>query len=341
MDASRAAEIEAATELDDDTPPSAPQTIPDQRDNDMIINKLRRFREGDFTYRSGIYFRRRFLQLNPELPLPELEECPSNQPWLLSIEHLQDFCNKSTTIYYTGMRKGFFENMYDFILAQWAPGGIHKLDIEFARFFAKLVGIARAPPPTTEEIVSIHQELCEASQIARETGFAKKENWTHIYDYLFTGGQQTEFYNIKPLLRALIIVIDKRISETETDFDKQEVRLVLTGFSTGLSRAIDFENLTVLKTINENEVVTTLPEAVRFVMHLDRREEVLAERRDPRVLDHYLGIPKAQIEKYQSAWAERYGMRWTGEIPIGPSTNWWNEGVTDEAGNPLGWTMKY
>jgi hypothetical protein len=323
---------EAATMANDENiRPSVPQTVPDQRHNDMTINRLRQLREDRFNQRNGVYFGRKFLTIDPSLPLPELQEHPGKAPMLLSVEHLQDFCNKSTAIYYTGTQGGFFEKMYKFILSKWAPhGNIHTLDIEFARFFAKLIRLSGAPPPTTENVIRIHQELCAASRLAREAGFAKKDP---LSDLFFHGGQQVEFYKIKPLLDALIIVIDTKYEDT--DFDKQEVRLIRTGITTGLSGPITFDSLTILETIDENEIVTTLPEAVRFVMDLDRREETLLEKRDQRVLDHYLGIPKVQFEnKYFSRWMEKERVCWTGDVPVGPSTSWWKEILTDEDETP-------
>jgi hypothetical protein len=151
--------------------------------------------------------------------------------------------------------------------------------------------------------------LCDASLAAREKGFMKEDDGMWSADDDFIGGHQIEFYNIKPLLRALIIVINKRIDEPtpskpkiEPDFAKQEVRLVRTGVTTGLTQPITFAGLSVLEEINENEVVTTLPEAIRFVMQLDEREEAgaLRERKDDTIMDHWLGLPKVQIERYFS-----------------------------------------
>lgn len=63
---------------------------------------------------------------------------------------------------------------------------------------------------------------------------SKEDNWLHILDINFIGGHQVEFYNINPLLRPHTVVIGKRISENEPNFEKQEVRLVRTGATTGL-----------------------------------------------------------------------------------------------------------
>lgn len=170
--------------------------------------------------------------------------------------------------------------MYKSILSQWSSGDVHKLDIEFGRFFAKLVGFGRDPLATTQQIIRMHEALIDASRAAKDKGFLKEDNWEYIKDMHFIGGHQVEFYKIKPLVCALIIIIDKRLPEQDHDFEKQEVKLVRTGVTSGLSQPVTFDGLTVLDKISEDEVVTTLPEAVRFVMALDRREEALLEKRD-------------------------------------------------------------
>jgi hypothetical protein len=94
----------------------------------------------------------------------------------------------------------------------------------------------------------------------------------------------------------------------------------------------------VLQKINENEVVTTLPDAIDYIMRLDKIEEAFAEKRDDKVLDYFLGLPKVQISMCYTkpnAPRDRY---WTGtaaDIPVGPSTKWLTYGLTDDRGNPL------
>ena len=75
-------------------------------------------------------------------------------------------------------------------------------------------------------------------------------------------------------------------------------------------------------------------------MDLDRREEVLLEMRDQQVLDHYLDIPKERMEKLSRIWMEKEHISWTGDFPIGPSTTWWKEGLTDEDGASLKWSPR-
>jgi hypothetical protein len=107
--------------------------------------------------------------------------------------------------------------MYKYIFNLWSHGDIHKLDIEFGRPFAKLVSIMQERPPSTKELIQLHEALCKASRVTHQTGFVKEDNYNWSADHHFIGGQQLEFYKLKPLLRALIIVINKRIDEAHYD----------------------------------------------------------------------------------------------------------------------------
>lgn len=324
-------------------PPLSPQRrLPDadRRTNDMIVNALRSKREDSFCERLRCIFAARPLELDPQLPLPSPEkEDPSKAPWLLSIEHLQDVCNKTIAIYSTDTRYNKSEKLYKFLFDQWVlshGGDVHKVDLEFARFFAKLIRI-RFPnangPATTQELLPIHQALCEASTAAKHAGFEKEvdEQYKLDFNHYFLGGHQTEFYNIKPLYKALFMIIEKQIPENETNFELQKVRLVRTGYTTGLIYPITFEGLDILEKINENEVVTTLPKAYRFVVGLDQMEGTWKEKRNEKILDHWLGLPKVQLQMWYNAnkpgWRTCY---WTGgleEIPKGASTTWWTDGL--------------
>lgn len=208
-----------------------------------------------FTDRNRRMFGRFPLAIAPvdTLPLPDLGSM-GDTPWALNMEHLQDFCNKSTVIYCTDSTHDF-TRMYEYIFKQWWPDDIHKLDVEFAHFVAKLVCIAGGTErrPTTQHLIKVHEALWEASLAGREKDFTKEEYGT---DFHFIGGHQVEFFNLKPLLRALFIVVDKRFDERtskEVDFDAQKVRVVRTGRTTGLTRPITFDGLNILEEINETK----------------------------------------------------------------------------------------
>lgn len=71
------------------------------------------------------------------------------------------------------------------------------------------------------------------------------------------------------------MIIENSASKWHPDFEHQLVRLVRTEWSAGLSQPITFEGLDTEKVIDENEVVVLLPEAIRFVIDLDEKEESL------------------------------------------------------------------
>jgi hypothetical protein len=97
--------------------------------------------------------------------------------------------------------------------------------------------------------------------------------------------------------------------------------------------------LTVIDTINDNEVTTTLPEAVRFIMELDRREEALQKKRDEKILDYWLGLPKVEINfLWSNPKRNKNYVPWTGgekDWPVGSSTDWWKPGLVDNKCYPL------
>jgi hypothetical protein len=203
---------------------------------------------------------------------------------------------------------------------------------EFQRFFAKLVCFE--DETTTQQILTMHKALVDATQAALHGGFVKHDNWGYCRDTHFIGGHQIEFFKIKPLLRALIIIIAKNLPEEACNFEELEVRLVRTRVTEGLSQRITFDGLTALCIIDENEIITTLPEAVRFIIDLDQREEAFVPKRDPKVIEHYLGLPKAQINQWRKQNKDSVYAKWTGsdgDFPVGPSTSWWKDGlITDE-----------
>lgn len=73
-------------------------------------------------------------------------------------------------------------------------------------------------------------------------------------------------------------------------------------------------------------------------MHLDRTESAREEKREPRILEDALGLPKLQVERYFSSPNRPPHWFWTGgleDLPVGPSTDWWKEGLIDRSGKLL------
>jgi hypothetical protein len=80
--------------------------------------------------------------------------------------------------------------------------------------------------------------------------------------------------SISNLCRAIITIIENP-EQRKSHFEQQLVRLVRTEWTAGLSQPISFQGLETQKVINENEVLVLLPEAVRFIMDLEEREQAL------------------------------------------------------------------
>lgn len=162
----------------------------------------------------------------------------------------------------------------------WSHGDIHTTDIEFGRLFAKFIETSRSDGerPTTQDVLKLHKRLLDAVDTAKANGFSKEypeeKFFPGIGDVCFKANHQIEYFNIKPLCRALIIIIEN-IQQRTRNFDQQLVRLIRTEWTAGLSQVISFQGLDVQKAINENEVVVLLPDAIRFVMDLDEKEETL------------------------------------------------------------------
>jgi len=90
-------------------------------------------------------------------------------------------------------------------------------------------------------------------------------------------------------------------SDGESRFKGQPARLILTSSTSRLSQTVSFDNLSILKKVNKNEVVVLLPEAICFILNLDRREEDRVwEKREVCVLDDTLGVPKVQLMQHFS-----------------------------------------
>lgn len=133
---------------------------------------------------------------------------------LLSMEHIQDFaiCARQFTARRLTLRLWPNVQLHLRALVESRPnaqGYLHWLEIRFAWFFVKLAGMKDAQI-TTQQILSIHQAAIEAAEAFNRTGSVKR-NGNDSRDHRFISGQQVESFKIKPLLRALIIIIVKRI----------------------------------------------------------------------------------------------------------------------------------
>jgi len=161
----------------------------------------------------------------------------------------------------------------------WSHGDIHTTDIEFGRLFAKFIETSRSDgeKPTTQDILRLHETLLDAVETAKANGFTKDDPAEKIApgirDINFKANHQIEYFNIKPLCRGLIIIIENPTEQRKSHFEQQLVRLIQTGWTAGLSQPINFQSLEVQEVIADNEVIVLLPEAVRFTWIWIRRKK--------------------------------------------------------------------
>lgn len=317
----------------------------DQRMNSIIVNSLRTSQEKCFRDRLSKICGRWSLQLSPELPLPDLQKKWWENPKALNIEHLHDMCNKTIAIYQTG--HGSFdgsEKLILYLFDQWVltyGGDIHKVDINFARFFAKNISLNLSnrtgswEPATTQQVSILHQALIEASTNRKRTGYEKERLSTGPNspsgNHFFLADHQIEHFHIKPLYKALFMIIEDQMPENENNLEMQKVRLVRTGYTDGLRHPITFANLDIQEAINADEVVVTLQAAFCFVMELERMECSGNEERDAEIMDDWLGPPEIELRRFHTnTEANPKLCYWTGGkelVPKGPSTAWYTDGL--------------
>lgn len=141
-----------------------------------------------------------------------------------------------------------------------------------------------------------------------------------------------KYYSLRPLFRAVIIVIRgrdygncKRISKIE----QMPVMVILTGHTAGLSAPISFDQMADKADVVEYEdgqaASTTLETAVNFMMALEAREEAaFGEQPDPVASTAYPDGPDLYNEMWFPAYAREMGWGGWDEHPVftGPSSRW-------------------
>ena len=316
-----------------------------KRTNEEILHNLRYSQE--YTHRRCREYFSAFapLILTPSLP---------NPPVLL--EHIQDSCNKSTAVYSISphlephtlaysknstMRSEIIYTIYE----QWFCG--HDVDIDFGNFIAKLISI-RIPSDkqaiTVEDIIDIHRAWCDHVEYTLPP-CSRKETEIEDHSYNDNHGpiginqKQNEFYKLRPLFRALIIIVDDQTSQRGTE---RVVHLLLTKPPSELNIPISFKSIQpkldqgMFPGYNsDNLVTTTLSSAIDFIMALESRQQNTfpESRRDPSIVD----------ERMEGSMETARSQGYTGPEIRGPSTSWVKlaegEKVIPPA-TPLVWTQR-
>lgn len=159
-------------------------------------------------------------------------------------------------------------------------GDDHTTDIEFGSLFAKFIVTSRSDGeiPSTQDVLNLHNTLLHAIGPAKANGFNKDDcppQAPGLYDICYKFSHQIEYFKIKPLCRALIVIMEHSNEQRKPHFEQLLVRLVRTEWTAGLNQPISFQGLEVQKVVGENEVVVLLPEAIRFIMDLGEKDEAL------------------------------------------------------------------
>lgn len=302
--------------------------------NEEILDRLR--------YEQEWYHRRCREYFSANDPLI-LTPCLPNPP--VRLEHIQDSCNKSTAVYsvtphlepYTiaysrdsGNRKDIITTIYE----QWFRG--HDVDIDFGNFVAKLISI-RIPSDkqaiTVEDIIDIHRAWCGHVEYilplcSKRTSLTETETENYLYNDdhgpIGINQNQNRYYKLRPLFRALIIIVDEQTSQKGT---QRVVHLLRTNLPPELSAPISFKSIQPKLDqgmfpghSSDNLVTTTLSSAIDFVMAFELREQNAfpESHRDPSIPDERmvgLGGSGTSTEIAQSR-------GYTGPEIRGPSTGW-------------------
>ena len=297
--------------------------------NEEIVHSLR--------YTQEVYHRRcrdYFSSNNPLILTP----CLPNPP--VRLEHIQDSCNKSTAVYSvtphleprtlaysndSSIRSELIYTLYE----QWFCG--HDVDIDFGNFVAKLISI-RIPSEklaiTIEDIIDIHRAWCDHVEYTLPSCSMKKsltgtdiEDNNEYHGPMGINQKQNRYYKVRPLFRALIIIVDHQTSQERA---QRVVHLLRTNLPPGLSAPISFDGIQpkldreMFPGYNSDDLVTTtLSSAIDFVMALELREQNAfpESHRDPSIVDERMGESGTITEIAQSR-------GYTGPEIRGPSTDW-------------------
>ena len=117
--------------------------------------------------------------------------------------------------------------------------------------------------------------------------------------------EQHIHYELQPIFRSLIVIIDNYVSEKSTE---KVVHLVRTNIASELSAPIAFESIEpnfekdhLFGHGNDDVVSTTLSAAVDFIMALESRKQTAFPERhkDPNIVD-MMGYSKSHMERAKS-----------------------------------------
>lgn len=198
---------------------------------------------------------------------------------------LQTFLNQPTALYLAHSAQE--RDAYSFvpfacIYKDWFRYHADNPDFGYRRFFACPIQIFSTGPKTIADICEAHKSSCNRVASLSDNGGQGK---AHLHDM-----QSPQDHKLLPLCQAVLIVLDKRCPNPsgcvslETQVQKQNVLIVRTREEDGLSAPVSFDTIKsqslplarsdVHTKENENMIRVSLRTAVRFILDLQRREEM-------------------------------------------------------------------
>ena len=269
--------------------------------NHQILRTLRAWQEYQHRRCQEYFYDNGMLTLFSSLPVPQVQ-----------LEQIQDSCNKSTAIYSLAphLERSINRRAFNFerstrddiifeLYEQWFHD--HSVDIDFGTFVAKLIRIETsndARPQTIDDIITAHKAWCDHVDINLPLCSRKNSIGGDIQDPILAHGpiginkRQHMYYKLRPLFRALILVIDHHA--TPGLENEKLVHLIRANIPSKLSAPINLDRISPRLESDmfsnhpgDNVVVTTLSAAIDFVMALERREREAFpdDQRDPSIMD--------------------------------------------------------
>ncbi|KAL6860833.1 hypothetical protein J3F83DRAFT_747691 [Trichoderma novae-zelandiae] len=274
----------------------------------------------------------------------------------MTLEDADDCCNKATGIYVYSTKRTIYiclllQTLHNYLYEKWFRP--YKSEIEYVRFIAKtflpeLMPEDLRPGPLASLAVSVHAAICKRAQEARDAVKnlslqSRRDCWDPpppncpktlgrgAYATMHLGRiiRHQEFFLLRPLFRALIIIIRlEEYRDKDMDIAQLPVLLIRTGVEDGLSAPISFEPIghqiqSVVRDTAQGKtaVRVALEVAVDFVLSLEKREiDAFGHQPDPIVStrdleDGGLADRSGILER-----ARQLG--WGDEPLAGPSSAW-------------------
>lgn len=198
-------------------------------------------------------------------------------------------CNKAVPVYVFNRsccyQRLFPIALHNYIYRRWFRP--YRSELEHEQYVCKIIVPAILPHhdsssrKTIESLVSLNKSLCDQVEARRPVYDAAVQGYMDIACERVPL-KDHKYYQIQPLFRALLIIMDTKDyhSEGSEQIGDMRVSMVRTGVVDGLSAPITFESILgqgeVEASHDPDVVITTLRTAVDFVLALDNRERAAA-----------------------------------------------------------------